>query len=178
MFWTKLGQGVAAGAAGITALNAITYLDMAVRARPSSDMPSQAVEHLTVKAGGSIPGDADEHDNRLAGMGLLVTDHVAVVPHVSGPELTIAATAGMHDLWLRELSTLVRRVGYADARWTNGPIRIREVLPDGFVHEPAPSSVNRSKSAAASTAVILVSPRCAAKEARPGGAAGIREAIE
>ena len=28
MFWTKLGYGVAAGAAGVTTLNTITYLDM------------------------------------------------------------------------------------------------------------------------------------------------------
>ena len=46
MFWRKLGYGVAAGSAGVTMLNAITYLDMAIRARPSSDTPSQAVEQL------------------------------------------------------------------------------------------------------------------------------------
>jgi hypothetical protein len=33
-----LARGAAAGAAGTTALNAVTYLDMAVRARPASDM--------------------------------------------------------------------------------------------------------------------------------------------
>jgi hypothetical protein len=44
MFWTKVGHGLAAGTAGVTALNAITYLDMALRARPASGSPSQAVE--------------------------------------------------------------------------------------------------------------------------------------
>lgn len=71
MFWTKLGHGIAAGAAGVTALNAITYLDMAVRARPSSSTPAQAVERLARKAGANIPGEGGDHDNRLAGLGPL-----------------------------------------------------------------------------------------------------------
>lgn len=71
MFWTRLGYGVAAGAAGVTTLNAITYLDMAVRARPASGTPSQAVEQLARKAGAPVPGQGDDHDNRLAGLGPL-----------------------------------------------------------------------------------------------------------
>lgn len=58
MFWNRLGQGLAAGAAGVTVLNAITYLDMAVRARPASDTPSQAVEQLAGKAGAEFPARA------------------------------------------------------------------------------------------------------------------------
>jgi hypothetical protein len=71
MFLTRLGHGLAAGAAGVTALNAITYLDMAVRARPSSGSPSQAVEQLAEKAGVDVPGKDEERDNRLAGFGPL-----------------------------------------------------------------------------------------------------------
>lgn len=71
MFWTRLGHGLAAGAAGVTMLNAITYLDMAVRARPSSDTPSQAVEQLAGKAGAEIPGEGGARENRLAGLGPL-----------------------------------------------------------------------------------------------------------
>jgi hypothetical protein len=44
---------------------------MAVRARPASDTPSQAVEQLTRKAGTDIPGQGDDRDNRLAGLGPL-----------------------------------------------------------------------------------------------------------
>jgi hypothetical protein len=51
MFWSRIGHGLAAGAASVTTLNAITYLDVALRARPSSDSPSQAVEQLAAKAG-------------------------------------------------------------------------------------------------------------------------------
>ena len=71
MFLTKLGCGIAAGAAGVTALNAITYLDMAVRARPASEAPSQAVQELARKAGTEIPGEGEERGNRLAGLGPL-----------------------------------------------------------------------------------------------------------
>jgi hypothetical protein len=71
MFWTRVGHGLAAGATGVTALNAITYLDMALRARPASGSPSQAVEQLAGKAGADIPGDGEDRDNRLAGLGPL-----------------------------------------------------------------------------------------------------------
>jgi hypothetical protein len=71
MFWTRVGHGLAAGAAGVTALNAITYLDMALRARPASGSPSQAVEQLAGKAGADIPGKGEDRDNRLAGLGPL-----------------------------------------------------------------------------------------------------------
>ncbi len=50
-------------------LNAITYLDMAVRARPSSDTPSQAVERFARKAGTQVPDEGDERGNRLADWG-------------------------------------------------------------------------------------------------------------
>ena len=39
--------GAAAGAAGTTALNAVTYLDMTVRGRPSSSTPEDTVEKLS-----------------------------------------------------------------------------------------------------------------------------------
>ena len=71
MIWKRLGHGLVAGAAGVTALNAITYLDMAIRARPASSTPSQAVERLAGKTGTPIPGQDGERDNRLAGLGPL-----------------------------------------------------------------------------------------------------------
>ncbi|MBA3251400.1 MAG: hypothetical protein H0T66_14110 [Geodermatophilaceae bacterium] len=63
--------GAAAGAAGTTALNAVTYLDMAVRARPTSSTPEDTVEKLAQKAGTDIPGSGEDRDNRLAGLGPL-----------------------------------------------------------------------------------------------------------
>jgi hypothetical protein len=63
--------GLGAGAAGTTALNAVTYLDMAVRGRPSSSTPEASVEKLAEKGGVDIPGDPGTRQNRLQGLGPL-----------------------------------------------------------------------------------------------------------
>jgi hypothetical protein len=64
-------RGAAAGAAATTALNAVTYLDMAVRGRGSSSTPEDTVEKLAEKAHLSIPGDGETRTNRLQGLGPL-----------------------------------------------------------------------------------------------------------
>ena len=79
-------RGVAAGAAGTTALNAVTYLDMAVRGRSSSSTPEQLVETVTDKAGATVPGDDDTRQNRLQGLGPLSGIAVGV---------TVGAAAGL-----------------------------------------------------------------------------------
>jgi hypothetical protein len=67
----RIMQGAAAGAAGTTALNAVTYLDMALRARPPSDIPEQVVEELAKRAGIEVPGEGDQRQNRLQGLAAL-----------------------------------------------------------------------------------------------------------
>lgn len=67
-----LMRGAAAGAAGTTALNAVTYLDMAVRGRPSSSTPEQTVEKIANAVHLSIPGSGDARENRLSGLGPLM----------------------------------------------------------------------------------------------------------
>jgi hypothetical protein len=66
-----LMRGALAGAAGTTALNAASYVDMAWRGRPSSSTPQQAAEELAKRAGQEIPGSGEERDNRLEGLGAL-----------------------------------------------------------------------------------------------------------
>lgn len=66
-----LGGGLAAGAAGTTALNAATYLDMAIRGRGTSEMPEKAVEELTRRAGQEVPGSGSVRENRMQGLGAL-----------------------------------------------------------------------------------------------------------
>lgn len=61
--------GAAAGAAGTTALNAVSYLDMVIRARPSSSTPEDTVEKLSDVTHVPIPGEGDSRDNRVAGLG-------------------------------------------------------------------------------------------------------------
>ncbi|WP_130494095.1 hypothetical protein [Motilibacter rhizosphaerae] len=67
----RIVAGAAAGAAGTTVLNAVTYLDMAVRARPASSTPEDTVEALASRAGVQVPGDEDTRQARLAGLGPL-----------------------------------------------------------------------------------------------------------
>lgn len=64
-------RGAAAGAAGTTALNAVTYLDMAARGRASSSTPEQTVQKLAEKAHVDIPGEGQTRENRLQGLGPL-----------------------------------------------------------------------------------------------------------
>ena len=83
--------GAAAGAAGTTALNAVTYLDMAARGRPSSSTPEDTVEALSSKAHVPVPGEGDTRQNRLQGLGPL-TGLVAGVG--TGAALGLARGAG------------------------------------------------------------------------------------
>src|SRR3954454_8974454 len=67
--WTI--RGAAAGAAGTTALNIVTYLDMALRGRPASTTPERTVERLAETARLSIPGKGERRASRVEGLGAL-----------------------------------------------------------------------------------------------------------
>ncbi|MFR9803967.1 hypothetical protein ACL02T_16940 [Pseudonocardia sp. RS010] len=67
--------GLAAGAAGTTALNAVTYLDMALFARPSSTTPEDTVRKAEDLAGVSLSregSDSEQAGNRRSGIGALL----------------------------------------------------------------------------------------------------------
>src|SRR5690349_3012805 len=64
-------SGAAAGAAGSTALNAATYVDMIVRGRPASSTPEETIEAIDDRTAGSIPGEGETRDNRVSGIGSL-----------------------------------------------------------------------------------------------------------
>jgi hypothetical protein len=55
-------HGLAAGAVGTAVLNTVTYLDMAVRARPSSSVPAQTVEKATDLAGVTLAAEGNDSD--------------------------------------------------------------------------------------------------------------------
>lgn len=68
-------KGIAAGAAGTTALNAVTYLDMVARARPSSSTPEETVRKAEELANLSLSEkgpDSEEAGNRRTGLGALL----------------------------------------------------------------------------------------------------------
>ena len=74
-----IARGLAAGAAGTTALNAVTYIDMAIRGRGTSDSPQQLVENAANRAGVDVPGSKDERQNRLNGLCPLAGSAVGVL---------------------------------------------------------------------------------------------------
>ncbi len=68
----SLLAGSIAGAAGTTALNAVTYLDMTVRGRPESETPKQTAEALSSATGVPIPGDSRSEEHRASAVGALL----------------------------------------------------------------------------------------------------------
>jgi hypothetical protein len=68
---SRLAQGLAGGAAGTTALNVVTYLDMTIRGRPPSEVPEKDVESLAARAHIDL-GSGDEAQGRKSGAGALV----------------------------------------------------------------------------------------------------------
>jgi hypothetical protein len=106
-------RGAAAGAAATTALNAVTYLDMALRGRPSSSTPEQTVETLAEKAHVPIPGDDERRRNRVQGLGAL-TGLVAGIG--VGAVVGLARAAGFRS------GPLLTTAGVLVA--TNGPMTL------------------------------------------------------
>lgn len=71
----NLLTGVAAGAAGTTALNVATYLDMIVNARPASTTPDDTVREIEKTTGSSLSSDGPDSDgaaNRRTAAGALL----------------------------------------------------------------------------------------------------------
>jgi len=137
-------RGAAAGAAGTTALNAVTYLDMVARGRPTSSTPEDTVEKLSDKTGVPIPGDEDTRSNRVAGLGPL-TGLVAGVG--TGTALGVGRSLG----WCP---------GPVAARQEHRPAygdRDRHLRPRG----------RRRLLAARPAADHLTSPACGATQPRP-----------
>ena len=69
---TALALGAAAGAAGTTALNAASYVDMTIRARPPSTTPQDTAAALAAVTHINVPGTETVRSNRLAGLGPLL----------------------------------------------------------------------------------------------------------
>jgi RsiW-degrading membrane proteinase PrsW (M82 family) len=109
--------GAAAGAAGTTALNSVTYADMTVRARPASDTPERTVEEASKKLGVPVPGSPDEQKQRVAGLGPLTGIAAGV-----GTGALIGAMYGLG--WRPRRSLLALAAGGAAMLAGNGPMTV------------------------------------------------------
>jgi hypothetical protein len=67
----RMIAGLLAGAAGSTALNAVTYADMALRGRSSSEVPERLVDEISDRAGLEL-GDDETASNRRQGLAALL----------------------------------------------------------------------------------------------------------
>jgi hypothetical protein len=108
-------RGAVAGAAGTTALNAVTYLDMAVRGRAASSTPERTVAKLAAIAHVPIPGNGETRENRLQSLGAL-TGLVAGIGF--GALVGLARAAGFRTSPLA--GTALTTAGVLVA--TNGPM--------------------------------------------------------
>jgi hypothetical protein len=109
-------RGALAGAAGTTALNAATYADMALRGRPSSELPKHAVRKIAEATDTDVPGEGEQQENRVNGLAPLLGIATGV---------TVGAAAGL--LWpaLERIPELVSGpvVGAAAIALTDGPMK-------------------------------------------------------
>lgn len=145
---TRLLAGIAAGAAGTTALNATTYLDMALRGRPASRTPEQTVETVAARINVVIPGDVETRGNRVegiaaclglaTGVGLGVT--VSVADAASGGALTRMPVGTLGLLFggvaLVSANTPMTALGVSDPRRWSHADWMSDVVPHlayGFV---------------------------------------------
>ncbi|GIH12916.1 hypothetical protein [Rugosimonospora africana] len=94
--------GAAAGAAGTTVLNAVTYADMTLRGRAASTTPERTVDQVVGRAHTHIPGDEEHRGNRRSALGALsgIATGIAV-----GAAYGMARAAGFRPpLWAGALA--------------------------------------------------------------------------
>lgn len=103
----RLLNGIAAGAAGTTVLNAVTYLDMVVRARPASSTPADTVRKFEERIGITLSTDGPDSEsaaNRREGLGALLgiaaglgtgAVYGLLRPYVRAPLLLLGIGAGL-----------------------------------------------------------------------------------
>lgn len=106
-------RGLIAGAVGTTVLNAVTYVDMAVRGRPASEMPARTVTTGLDLLDVDVPGRGAERQSRETAFGALagITAGIGVgvasslcraaglrLSPILGPALTGAAAMAAADL--------------------------------------------------------------------------------
>ncbi len=131
----KVLKGALAGAAGTTALNAVTYADMVLRGRGASSTPEQVVEELARRSGLTIPGSDEVRQNRVEGLSALAGIATGVmVGAVAGPlrvrrlgPLAGPVTIGGAAMLATDLS--MARLGVSDPRTWDATSWLSDIVP-------------------------------------------------
>lgn len=179
---SSIGTGLAAGAAGTTALNTITNLDMAVRARPASEAPQQTMAAAAERLRIDIPGHGRERANRLAGLGPasgavsgVLVGGLGGALHAAGvrlPALLDAALLGGTAMALTDVPLAL--LGISDPRrWSGATWAMDAAFHFGY-GLAAHAVLARADRAEAETARHPARPAAGPKQAMATGGAALR----
>lgn len=132
--------GAAAGAAGTTALNAVSFADIAIRGRAPSAAPATVIDRLAEKADIALPGDEETRRNRLTGAGALAGMGVGVaigaaygVARACGlrlPVLAGAAATGLAAMAAADAPLVT--LGVSDPRTWSAADWASDAIPHAF----------------------------------------------
>jgi hypothetical protein len=183
---SAIGRGILAGAVGTLALDAVTYLDMAVTGRPASGAPGETVRRAAGALGADPPGDPDRVEAYGAlggiatGVGLGVAASLARAAGVRLPAPIGAVAIGGLAMAATDLPMAAGGVSHprdwSRADWA------RDVVPHlaygagvrwamDRVDRPVPVSVTPDPARGTSRAGLLV------RSAALGVATGIRNSL-
>lgn len=182
-----IARGLAAGAAGVTALNTAGYLDMALRARPASSAPADTVENLADRVGRELPGSRGERANRrtalgsLAGIGTgLLVGIGASVARAAGIRLPgVVAAAATGAVAMAASDVPMAALGITEPRRWSQPDWVADGVPHlayGFAAH-AVLNLDGSPDSAAATAQLPPSAGLVLRSALLGLATGARSSL-
>jgi uncharacterized membrane protein len=161
-------RGLLAGAAGTALLNAVTYLDMAVRGRPASQVPEQAVDDLLDRVGVELPGSRSERANRRTALG-------ALTGTASGLGIGVALSVARRAGWRPGRVVGVLGSTAAAMTATNCPMAVLGVTDprDWSAAEWAADAVPHLAYAVAADAVLRLDPLPEATDASTPAGVGL-----
>jgi hypothetical protein len=113
-------KGAAAGAAGATALDTVSYLDMVLRGRAASTTPQATVEALSAAVHVPVPGDGEQREHRVTALGALSGIAAGVG---MGALLGVARAAGFRP----GAAATYAAAGVLALIGTNGPMTVLKV---------------------------------------------------
>ncbi|MER5604275.1 hypothetical protein [Streptomyces sp. NPDC002265] len=121
-------RGCAAGAAGTTALNAVSYADMAWRGRPASSVPENLVDTIATRVGLPLR-DSAAKGNRLIGLAALTgialgsgMGAAVSLVHQAGARMPVWLGGAVTGAVLMAVADVpIARLGLSDPHtWTTG----------------------------------------------------------